>query len=113
MEAIERGAGEFRLPWHRSSSNIMRPANIASKAPYRGVNILSLWASADAKGYDSGLWGTFKQWREIGAQVKKGEKASYVVFYKQVTVVSDSEDERRDRSPHVRPRYTCFCGGTG
>jgi len=29
--AIERGAGEFRLPWHRSAGNIMRPVNIASK----------------------------------------------------------------------------------
>lgn len=71
----------------------MRPANIASKAPYRGVNILSLWASADANGYDSGLWGTFKKWREIGAEVKRGEKASYVVFYKQIIVGSDSDDE--------------------
>ena len=49
VEAIERGAGEFRLPWHRSASNIMRPVNIASKAPYQGVNILSLWASSDAR----------------------------------------------------------------
>jgi antirestriction protein ArdC len=93
VEAIEQGAEEFRLPWHRSSSKIMRPINIASKSPYRGVNILSLWASADAKGYGSGLWGTFKQWMQIGAQVKKGEKASYVVFYKQIIAGSDSEDE--------------------
>jgi len=25
----ERGAGDFRLPWHRSTGNIMRPVNIA------------------------------------------------------------------------------------
>ncbi len=28
VAAIEAGAGEFRLPWHRSAGNIMRPANI-------------------------------------------------------------------------------------
>jgi len=28
----------------------MRPVNIASKKPYRGVNILTLWATADEKG---------------------------------------------------------------
>jgi antirestriction protein ArdC len=39
VAAIERGAGEFRLPWHRSAGNIMRPINIASKKPYRGVNV--------------------------------------------------------------------------
>ena len=31
VAAIEAGAGEFRLPWHRSAGNIMRPVNVASK----------------------------------------------------------------------------------
>ena len=66
---------------------------ISSPESDEDPNILSLWASADAKGYESGLWGTFKQWMEIGAQVKKGEKASYVVFYRQIIVGSDSDDE--------------------
>jgi antirestriction protein ArdC len=74
----------------------MRPVNIASKAAYRGVNILSLWASADINGYASGMWGTFKQWIEVGAQVRKGEKASYVVLYKEITVAPD--DEGRDQA---------------
>jgi antirestriction protein ArdC len=91
--AIVKGAGEFRLPWHRSAGNIMRPTNIASKNAYRGVNILTLWASADEKGYSSGTWGTYKQWGEVGAQVRKGEKAAYVVFYKEVTVDDEESDE--------------------
>jgi antirestriction protein ArdC len=91
ITAIERGAGEFRLPWHRSAGNIMRPVNVASKKPYRGVNILTLWAIADEKGYSSGLFGTYKQWAESGAQVGKGEKAAYIVFYK-ITVASEESD---------------------
>src|SRR5271170_209039 len=51
VTAIERGAGEFRLPWHRSAGNIMRPVNIASKKAYRGVNVLALWATAEEKGF--------------------------------------------------------------
>jgi antirestriction protein ArdC len=93
IAAIEKGAGEFRLPWHRSAGNIMRPTNIASKNAYRGVNILTLWASADEKGYSSGTWGTYQQWTGAGAQVRKGEKAAYVVFYKEVTVDDDESDE--------------------
>jgi antirestriction protein ArdC len=93
IAAIESGAGEFRLPWHRSAGNIMRPTNIASKNAYRGVNVLTLWASADEKGYSSGTWGTYKQWAEAGAQVRKGEKAAYVVFYKEVTVDDEESDE--------------------
>jgi antirestriction protein ArdC len=93
VAAIQAGAGEFRLPWHRSAGNIMRPVNVASKKPYRGVNVLSLWAAADDKGYQSGAWGTYRQWSEAGAQVRKGEKASYVVFYKEITVTAGEENE--------------------
>jgi antirestriction protein ArdC len=97
IAAIESGAGEFRLPWHRSAGNIMRPVNIASKNAYRGVNILTLWATADEKGYSSGTWGTYKQWAEAGAQVRKGENSAYIVFYKEITVGSDDSDEAETR----------------
>ena len=97
IAAIERGAGEFRLPWHRSAGNIMRPANIASKKAYRGVNVLTLWATADAQGYSSGTWGTYRQWAEAGAQVRKGEKAAYIVFYKEFTVAADDATATRPK----------------
>ncbi len=92
IAAIENGAGEFRLPWHRSARNIMRPVNIASRKPYQGVNILTLWATADALGYSCGTWGTYKQWSEAGAQVRKGEKAAHIVFYKEITIASEAAD---------------------
>jgi len=95
IAAIERGVGEFRLPWHRSLGSIMRPANVASQKAYRGVNILTLWATADEKGYSSGIWGTYRQWAEAGVQVRKGEKSAYIVFYKEFAVTSvdaDSEE---------------------
>ena len=71
----------------------MRPVNVASKKPYQGVNILTLWAAGDAAGYQAGTWGTYKQWGEAGAQVKKGEKASYIVFYKEITVAGEEGNE--------------------
>ena len=98
VAAIEAGAGEFRLPWHRAAGNIMRPVNVASKKAYQGVNILTLWATADAMGYQSGTWGTYKQWTEAGAQVRKGEKAAYIVFYKEIAVGGDDgSDETETR----------------
>jgi antirestriction protein ArdC len=92
IAAIERGAGEFRLPWHRSSGNIMRPVNIASKKSYRGVNVLALWATAEEKAYTSGVWGTYRQWLEVGAQVRNGEKSTYIVFYKEITIAADDNN---------------------
>jgi antirestriction protein ArdC len=91
ITAIERGAGEFRLPWHRSAGNIMRPVNVASKKPYRGVNVLALWAAAEQKAYTSGIWGTYRQWSDAVAQIRKGEKSTYIVFYKEITVAADDD----------------------
>jgi antirestriction protein ArdC len=71
-----------QLPWHRNGGSIQRPTNIASRKAYRGVNTVALWASADACGFEHGIWGTYRQWQEKGAQVRKGEKSSIIIFYR-------------------------------
>ncbi|MGO9233031.1 MAG: ArdC family protein [Methylocella sp.] len=106
VSAIERGAGDFRLPWHRSAGNIMRPVNIASKKAYRGVNVVALWAYAEEFGYSTGTWGTYKQWTEAGAQVRKGEKAAYVVFYKELEFAAESETGDAETATRLFARAT-------
>jgi antirestriction protein ArdC len=102
VDAIE-SAGDFKLPWTRShGGSVARPANIASGNPYNGVNILSLWVSALAHDYPSNLWGTYRQWQARGAQVKRGEKSSLVVFYKQVTYRDDHDDGDDDQGTSER-----------
>ena len=91
VDALET-AGECSLPWIRDKGGSMkRPVNVASKNPYNGVNILSLWVSSLAAGYPSNTWGTYRQWQTSGAQVRKGEKASLVVFYKTIDVEQKNE----------------------
>jgi len=87
VAALEAGsaAGGWRMPWHASTAGdgpSARPVNAATNTPYRGVNILALWAAAQAHGYTSPAWGTYRQWRELGAQVRKGEQASSIVFWR-------------------------------
>src|SRR5690349_15794738 len=82
INAIEQGAGTWRMPWHTSGRFAFSPINVASKKPYRGINTVCLWAAAQSKGYESGEWGTYQQWQDRGAQVRKGEKATLVVFWK-------------------------------
>ncbi len=100
VTAIEAGTGPVELPWHRNGIATTRPANAFTAQPYQGVNILSLWASASLRDYMSGYWATFKQWRFLGGQVRKGEKGSPIVFYKryvageQNNAAGDSADER-------------------
>ena len=106
VSAIERGAGDFRLPWHRSAGSIMRPVNVASKKSYRGVNVVALWAYAEESGYSSGVWGTYRQWAEAGAQVRKGEKAAYVVFYKELEFAAETETGDADTITRLFARAT-------
>lgn len=83
VAAIEAGAGEFKMPWHADAARQI-PQNIASGNNYRGINILALWVAQIDRGYDSNIWGTYRQWQSRNAQVRRGEKASQVVFYKDV-----------------------------
>ena len=92
IAAIEAGAGNWKMPWHSDGTDITQPINAASGKAYRGVNVIALWATAQASGYSGARWATYKQWQEIGAQVKKGEKSSPVVFWK----IFDKETEETD-----------------
>lgn len=82
VAAIDAGAGDFTMPWHTDGTDITQPINAASGKPYRGINVIALWATAQACGYTGARWATYRQWQELGAQVRKGEKSAPVVFWK-------------------------------
>jgi len=96
--AIEAGTGTWRMPWHHSGADVTRPTNVVSGKPYRGINTVSLWASAYRSGYASGVWGTYRQWQALGAQVRKGEHASLGVLWKEFRAKGDagSDDDAND-----------------
>ncbi len=80
------------MPWHRSGVAITRPKNISTGNAYRGINTIALWAVAATGGYAEGLWGTYRQWQDCGAQVRRDEKASLIIFYKEF----ERDDEERE-----------------
>jgi antirestriction protein ArdC len=47
-------------------------------------------------GYESHEWASFKQWQERGANVRKGEKGTPIVFYKNLHVESSDVDASED-----------------
>jgi len=98
INAIEQGAGSWRMPWHTSGKCALSPINVTSKKPYRGVNTLCLWAAAQAKGYERGEWATYAQWQEHGAQVIRGEKATTVVFWKFADGTAGTDDDETPKS---------------
>ena len=100
IEALENGAGEWARPWHCAGGN-MRPSNVKSGNTYNGINVVSLWVASERNGYASGTWGTYKQWQERGAQVRKGERASPIVFYKKLAVEKEMGNVKTGETENV------------
>lgn len=109
-EAIEAGAPDYVMPWHRSSGALHCPSNAISGRHYRGLNILTLWIEGEARGFASGQWATYRQWSDHGAQVRKGERGSTVFFWQQRVGDSsaDSTDQEPRRPAFVAKAFTVF-----
>ncbi len=69
----------WRIPIVTAEANRF-PNNFATGKDYRGVNVWLLALSAWAEGYESPQWLTFKQAKEKGGQVRKGERGSLVTY---------------------------------
>lgn len=101
IAAIEADPGRPSMPWRRSSAPLFMPENALTKKLYNGINIVSLWVSAEAQGYAAPVWATYRQWSELGAQVRKGEKSSLVIFYKEYETEPDTDNADDDGKRRV------------
>ena len=77
VAAIEAGTPPWRKPWTGDRGGAAFPLRACGE-PYRGINVILLWLEADAKGYASPHWFTYRQAGELGGQVRKGEKSAPV-----------------------------------
>ena len=68
----------------------MMPRNLISKREYRGLNVFLLHAMS----HQSPFWLTYKQAQELGGNVKRGEKACPVLFWKWLDVAEEGEAKR-------------------
>lgn len=83
---LEKGVCPWQRPWSAShmEGRVTLPRRHNGIA-YRGVNILTLWMAAIAKGYSAPVWMTFKQAIDLGGCVRKGEKGSLTVYADTIT----------------------------
>ena len=77
---IEQGVSPWQTPWTPGARR--RPENIRTGTPYRGGNAVYLSVTQTAKGYRDHRWATYKQLHDRGGQVRTGEQATHVLFYK-------------------------------
>jgi len=83
IDRLEQGT----VPWHQPWS-AERPKNLVSKKEYRGINVFLLGAGR----YSQPYWLTFRQAKQLGGHVKKGEKSTPVVFWKWFDYVQEGDD---------------------
>lgn len=101
VAAIEKGAGTFEMPWHRSRGTSARPWNVVSGKRYQGINVVALWLSAEAQAFPHPVWGTYRQWQAKGAQVRRGERSSMIVFYKTLQHERENPDSGETEAHRV------------
>ena len=74
------------------------PVNARTWTPCRGGNARYLRATATAKGYSDPRWATYKQIKELGGQVRRGEPGTHVIFF----------PDAQDREPSQPLRLKCY-----
>ena len=94
---IEQGVAPWQTPWPPGARR--RPENIQTGTPYRGSNSVYLSVTQTAKGYRDHRWATYKQIHDMGGQVRTGEQATHVLFYK-----FDDQQEKAGAAEPEQPR---------
>jgi antirestriction protein ArdC len=95
LEEIEKSG---KLNWVKEwkTRKAGNPMNAITKKPYEGINFFLLSMNA----YSSQYWLTYKQVEQLGGNVKKGEKATMIVFWKMNTYtktnVATNEEETKN-----------------
>lgn len=87
LAAIDEGT----VPWHKPWAESI-PRSMSTGKPYRGINVFLL---------DGGYWGTFKKIKELGGQVRKGERSSLAVFWKFIEK-TDPQTGKVSKIPFLR-----------
>lgn len=80
---LEAGVVPWEKPW---SGGFSLPRNASTQNFYSGINVLILWMRQKKANFTSSQWLTFNQAKALGGSVKKGEKATRIIFYSPLKV---------------------------
>src|SRR5947209_14553671 len=79
---LEAGCVPWVQPWGTAAAKapLAMPMNAATQRRYSGVNVLILWGAVIEHGFAGQSWLTFHQALRLGANVRKGERGTTVVY---------------------------------
>ena len=102
IEIMEKGVIPWKKLWDYEHG---QNANLISKRPYSGVNVLMTAVTVLKRGFTSPYWLTFKQAKKLNGEIIKGEKSTTVVFCKNCEFIDkdkESEEETIKRFSYLR-----------
>ena len=111
---LEAGRVPWVQPWGTASAkaslDLLR--NAATGRRYSGINVLILWGSVIEGGFPAQSWLTFRQALSLGANVRKGERGTTVVYADRF-VPNDEKQRAHDTGGEARAipflkRFTVF-----
>jgi len=70
--------------------------------------VLALWCAAQTHAYTDARWATYRQWLALGAEIRRGERGTLVLFYKELPRGADAEPT--DGAPFVARAAHVFNG---
>ena len=93
----------WRRPWS-SDPNCGSPRNALTQRAYRGINVLLLTLASMENEFHSRWWGKYRQIKEKGGYVRRGEKSSQIILFKPITktVTKDDGEEVEETFPLMR-----------
>lgn len=111
---LQAGVLPWTKPWKSDGSNGLALGGFAlplrhNGEAYRGINVLALWCTAVSKGYQARHWMTFNQSKQLGGTVKKGERATGIIYADQVRREEEGEGgETVEKSYSFLKAYAVF-----
>ena len=82
IKQLEKGVAPWQKPWDTPTGANEPPHNPVSGTRYKGLNAIVLRAESEERGYSDPRWLTYKQAKERGAHVRKGERGTRIEYWK-------------------------------
>jgi len=101
IESLEKGVIPWQKPWQGQE---YEPKNLISKKTYSGINFFLL----SMANYQQPYFITFKQAKDLGGNVKEGEKGWPVIFFKKVAEKKNQQGATEKDGYAMLRYYTVF-----
>lgn len=107
LSDLEQGVVPWSPPWTSQGGPVGIPVNATTGRTYSGGNIFLLWAAMKRLGFARPAFITFRQCKEAGSTVLKGERGVGLVYWNPEGARTTEQDGKERLVPVLR-RFTVF-----